>query len=126
MLTSKFVSGGRSLPHPSRVKPQLLATGPDQVFSWDITKLKGPSKGVYYSAYVMIDIYSRKIIHVEVHTREDKVLARDFIDAAIRANRGVLPRYIHSDNGGPMTSGHRRAAPVGAGYHQVVVATQGQ
>ena len=91
--------------HPSRVKPQLLATGPDQVFSWDITKLKGPSKGVYYSAYVMIDIYSRKIIHVEVHTREDKVLARDFIDAAIRANRGVLPRYIHSDNGGPMTSG---------------------
>lgn len=91
--------------HPPRVKPQLLATGPDQVFSWDITKLKGPIRGVYYSAYVMIDIYSRKMIHVEVHAREDQVLARDFIDAAIRANRGVVPNFIHSDNGGPMASG---------------------
>lgn len=90
--------------HPPRVKPQLLATGPDQVFSWDITKLKGPIRGVYYSAYVMIDIYSRKIIHVEVHAREDQGVARDFIDAAIRTNRGVLPNFIHSDNGGPMTS----------------------
>ena len=90
--------------HPARVKPQLVATGPDEVFSWDITKLKGPCRGVYFNAYVMIDIYSRKIIHVEVHAREDQVLARDFIDNAIRANAGVLPRYIHSDNGGPMTS----------------------
>ena len=90
--------------HPPRVKPQLLATGPSQVFSWDITKLKGPVRGVYYSAYVMIDIYSRKIIHAEVHSREDKALARDFIDAAIGANNGIVPNYIHSDNGGPMTS----------------------
>lgn len=90
--------------HPARVKPQLVATGPDEVFSWDITTLKGPARGVYYYAYVMLDIYSRKIIHAEVHARQDQQLARDFIDRAIRANAGVLPRYIHSDNGGPMTS----------------------
>lgn len=90
--------------HPPRVKPQLLARGPDEVFSWDITKLKGPHRGVFYNAYVVMDIYSRKIIHCEVHAREDQVLARDFLAAAIRANGGVVPAFVHSDNGSPMTS----------------------
>ena len=45
--------------HPARTVPELVATGPGQVYSWDITKLAGPVKGVYYDAYVMIDIYSR-------------------------------------------------------------------
>ncbi len=50
------------LRHPTYHKPELLATGPNQVWSWDITKLRGPSKGVYYYLYVMIDIYSRYVV----------------------------------------------------------------
>ena len=50
------------LRHPAYHKPELLATGPNQVWSWDITKLRGPSKGVYYYLYVMIDIYSRYVV----------------------------------------------------------------
>jgi putative transposase len=88
--------------HPPRVIPQLVATGPNQVWSWDITKLKGPGRGVWFNAYVIMDIYSRKIIHVQVHARENQVLACDFIAAAVATNGGVAPGYIHSDNGGPM------------------------
>ena len=90
--------------HPPRVIPELVASGPDQVFSWDITKLKGPTKGCYYDAYVIMDIYSRKIIHCEVHDGESGPLARDFLTNAIRANAGAVPRYVHSDNGTSMTS----------------------
>ena len=50
------------LRHPAYHKPELLATGPNQVWSWDITKLRGPSKGVYYYLYVIIDIYSRYVV----------------------------------------------------------------
>ena len=50
------------LRHPAYKKPELMATGPNQVYSWDITKLRGPSKGVYYNLYVIIDIYSRYVV----------------------------------------------------------------
>ena len=83
---------------------QLVADGPDQVWSWDITKLKGPFRGLYYDAYVMLDIYSRKNIHWEVHSTENGELAQDFITNCIIANRGVVPGTIHSDNGTSMTS----------------------
>ena len=49
--------------HPPRVRPELVATGPNQVWSWDITKLKGPWRGVYFDLYVMIDIFSRNAVH---------------------------------------------------------------
>lgn len=52
--------------HPAKVCPELVATGPRQVYSWDITKLAGPVKGTYFDAYVMIDIYSRYIVGVHV------------------------------------------------------------
>ena len=90
--------------HPPRAIPTLLAAGPDEVFSWDITKLPGPRRGVFYDAYVIIDIYSRKIIHWQIHPGENGPLARDFLDAAIRANGGVMPGVVHSDNGTSMTS----------------------
>jgi len=90
--------------HPARVRPELIADGPDQVWSWDITKLRGPWRGQYYDTYVMLDIYSRKAIHREVHTSETGVLAAAFIDAAIAANNGTMPTTIHSDNGTSMTS----------------------
>jgi transposase InsO family protein len=88
--------------HPPRKIPELHATGPNQCWSWDITKLRGPVKGIWYCAYVMIDIFSRKVIHAEVHPYERELLARDFITAAVAANGGVLPGYVHSDNGSPM------------------------
>ena len=52
--------------HPAQVCPELVATAPRQVYSWDITKLAGPVKGTYFDAYVMIDIYSRYIVGVHV------------------------------------------------------------
>jgi transposase InsO family protein len=90
--------------HPARVRPELVAHGPDQVWSWDITKLKGPVRGTYFDAYVMLDIFSRKAIHWEVHLTENGELARDFITHAIAANCGSMPGTIHSDNGTSMTS----------------------
>jgi transposase InsO family protein len=94
----------RQATHPPRSIPELLATGPDQVWSWDITKLRGPVTGVWLCAYVLIDIFSRKIIHAEVHPRELELLAKDFLAAAVTANAGVAPRYVHSDNGSPMVA----------------------
>ena len=74
------------------------------VWTWDITKLKGPWRGTYFDLYLMIDIFSRKAIHQEVHYGEDGVLASAFMRHAIAANGGTMPRYIHADNGTSMTS----------------------
>ena len=90
--------------HPPRVRPELVADGPDQVWTWDITKLKGPWRGTYFDLYVMIDIFSRKAIHQEVHLTETGDLAAEFIENAIAANGGARPGYIHADNGTSMTS----------------------
>jgi len=90
--------------HPPRVRPELVADGPDQVWTWDITKLKGPWRGTYFDLYVMIDIFSRKVIHQEVHLTETGELAGDFIENAIIASGGARPGYIHADNGTSMTS----------------------
>jgi putative transposase len=90
--------------HPPRVRPELVAHGPDQVWTWDITKLKGPWRGTYFDLYVMIDIFSRKAIHHEVHLTETGDLAKEFIENAIIANGGARPGYIHADNGTSMTS----------------------
>lgn len=90
--------------HPARVRPELVADGPGQVWSWDITKLKGPIRGVYFDAYVMLDIYSRKVINWEIHNTETGELAKDFIENSVAANHGTTPITIHSDNGTSMTS----------------------
>jgi putative transposase len=90
--------------HPPRVRPELAADGPGQVWTWDVTKLKGPWRGIYFSLFVMLDIFSRKAIHYEVHLTEDGGLAKEFIENSIKANDGARPLYIHAGNGGPMTS----------------------
>jgi len=90
--------------HPARKKPELLATGPSQIWSWDITKLKGPARGVWYLLYVIMDIYSRKVIHWEIWPTETGILAREFIEHAIAANDGVVPESVHADRGTSMTS----------------------
>ncbi|MGH8967869.1 MAG: transposase, partial [Actinomycetes bacterium] len=88
--------------HPARAVPELIATGPGQVYSWDITKLPGPARGVYYDAYVMIDIYSRYIVGAHVHAREDGVLAEEMM-AEVFGVHGI-PIVVHADRGTSMTS----------------------
>jgi putative transposase len=67
LLRERGQSGGRraQATHPAKKKPELMADGPNQVWSWDITKLKGPARGIWYLLYAIIDIYSRKVINWE-------------------------------------------------------------
>jgi putative transposase len=88
--------------HPAKVCPELVATGPRQVYSWDITKLAGPAKGTYFDAYVMIDIYSRYIVGVQVHAHESGVLAKEMMEQIFTVH-GV-PLVVHADRGTSMTS----------------------
>jgi putative transposase len=91
------------LRHPAYHKPELLATGPNQVWSWDITKLRGPSKGIYYYLYVMIDIYSRYVVGWLIAEVESAELAEQLI-AETCTKQGVQRAQltIHADNGSPM------------------------
>lgn len=91
--------------HPEYVKPQLVATAPNQVWSWDTTKLPGPTKGSYFTLYVIIDIYSRYIVGWQVTKSESAAAAQDLIDACCkqqRVTRGQLT--IHADRGSPMVA----------------------
>ena len=90
--------------HPALVKPELLATGPSQVWSWDITKLRGPAKGIWFHLYALIDIFSRYSPGYLVCAAEDSVVAADFIDDAIARNGGLIPHTVHADRGTSMTS----------------------
>jgi transposase InsO family protein len=93
----------RQATHPAKVKPELCANGPSQVWSWDITKLRGPTKGVWYHLYVLIDIYSRYNPGWIVSTVEESHLAADFLADSIARN-GVAPHTVHADRGTSMTS----------------------
>ncbi len=90
---------------PTYAAPELLATAPCQVWSWDITKLRGPQAGIWYSLYVVLDIFSRKIVGWRLETREDAELAEALI-AESYIREGVKPHQLtlHADRGAPMTS----------------------
>jgi putative transposase len=93
------------LRHPSYKKPELLATGPNEVWSWDITKLRGPAKWAYYYLYVILDLFSRYVVGWMVAEREAGVLARRLIAETIERQgieRGQLT--IHADRGPSMRS----------------------
>jgi putative transposase len=106
LLRERGQSGERraQATHPARKKPELEATGPNQVWSWDITKLKGPARGIYYLLYVIIDIFSRKVIWQEIWPTETGTLAKEFIERAIEENGGIKPGAVHADRGTSMTS----------------------
>ncbi len=89
--------------HPAMVKPELMADGPSQVWTWDITKLRGPAKGIWFQLYVLIDIYSRFNPSWIISPVEDSLLAKDFIAEAIDRN-GDVPHTVHADRGTSMTS----------------------
>ena len=92
----------RQATHPPRTVPELQATGPRQVYSWDITKLAGPVRGQYFDCYVMIDIYSRYIVGAHVHHTETAVLAVELMTEVFGVH-GV-PTVVHADRGTSMTS----------------------
>jgi putative transposase len=86
-------------------RPELLANGPNQVWSWDITKLMGPQKWTYFYLYVMLDIFSRYVIGWFVSDRENGSLAKHFIDECCqKQNIKEEQLTIHSDRGSPMKS----------------------
>ena len=95
----------RQATHPATVKPELLAVAPNQVWSWDITKLLGPAKWTYYYLYVIIDIFSRYVTGWMVAASESAALAENLISATCHKQQisaGQLA--IHADRGSSMTS----------------------
>jgi transposase InsO family protein len=91
------------LRHPVYRKPELLAERPNQVWSWDITKLMGPTKWSYFYLYVILDIFSRRVVGWCVADAENAVLFRPLLDDAIEKHHvpsGQLS--LHADRGGPM------------------------
>jgi putative transposase len=93
------------LRHPVYNKPELLATAPNQVWSWDITKLMGPYKWTYFYLYVIIDIFSRYVVGWMVADGESTTLAKRFIRESCD-KQGIVEGQltIHSDRGPSMTS----------------------
>ena len=91
--------------HPDYKKPELLATGPNQVWSWDITKLRGPVKWSYFLLYVIIDIFSRYVVGWMVSTHESAVLAERLIKESI-LKHGIERNQLtlHADRGSSMKS----------------------
>ncbi len=91
--------------HPQYTKPELLATAPNQLWSWDITKLKGPEKWTYFYLYVILDVFSRCVVGWMVATCESAALAEKLIrDTCTKQGiqRGELT--LHADRGSSMTS----------------------
>jgi putative transposase len=95
----------RQATHPPRVRPELVARRPNAVWSWDITKLKGPDKGQWYDLYVVLDIFSRYVVAWCVAPAESGELAKALIEGAL-VRQGIEPGTltIHADRGSSMTS----------------------
>ena len=91
------------LRHPNHPKPELLATGPNQVWSWDITKLLGPVKWTYYYLYVVLDIFSRYVVGWMVADREAAALARELVgQTCLKQGIQAEQLTLHADRGSPM------------------------
>jgi putative transposase len=93
----------RQATHPAHKKPELIANGPNEIWSWDITKLHGPEKWTYYYLYVILDIYSRYAVGWMLARAEQADLSKKLIKETI-LKQGVAKNQltIHSDRGSPM------------------------
>ena len=86
-------------------KPELLATRPNELWSWDITKLRGPRKWTYYYLYKIMDVYSRTVVGWMVAHRESKALARTLIDETCKRQNIIKGQLtLHADRGSSMKS----------------------
>jgi transposase InsO family protein len=93
----------KQLRHPAYQKPELLAEKPNEVWSWDITKLMGPQKWSYFYLYVILDIFSRRVVGWCVADAETASLFKPLFDDAV-AKHSIMPGQLtlHADRGGPM------------------------
>ena len=93
------------LTHPPYAKPELLAERPNELWSWDVSKLKGPAKWTYYYLYVILDVFSRYIVGWTVQYRETGQLAKALIEQATEQQQ-ITPKILtlHADRGAPMRS----------------------
>lgn len=99
--------------------PRLEAMAPNQCWSWDITKLRGPAKGVLYYLYTILDIYSRCVVGWTLATRESESVAHALIRRACQ-REGVDPTQLtlHADRGGPMIAGSVAELLMELGVHE--------
>lgn len=100
--TQQVTDRRRQARHSARDCPELVATAPREVYSWDTTKLPGPVKGTYFDAYVMIDIFSRYIVGAHVQTHESGLLAAEMMTETFAVHG--IPNVVHADRGTSMTS----------------------
>ena len=91
--------------HPHYTKPELLATAPNQLWSWDITKLKGPVKWTYFYLYVILDVFSRYVVGWMIASRESATLAKKLIGETC-VKQAITPEQLtlHADRGSSMKS----------------------
>lgn len=91
--------------HPPYRKPELLATAPNQLWSWDITKLRGPAKWTHYQLYVILDVFSRYVTGWMIAYRESAELAKRLIEHSCR-KQNIVPGQltVHADRGSSMQS----------------------
>ncbi len=96
------------LTHPGYAKPELLAERPNELWSWDVSKLKGPAKWTYFYLYVILDVFSRYVVGWTVQYRENGQLAKALIEQATEQQQ-ITPKVLtlHADRGAP-----QRAKPV--------------
>jgi putative transposase len=93
------------LRHPAYAKPELLAERPNQLYSWDITKLLGPAKWTYYYLYVILDVFSRYAVGWTVQHRESATVAEQLIAQAVEQQKVTRDQLtVHADRGSSMTS----------------------
>ena len=102
--TRRSASAATSMRHPSYAAPELLATRPNELWSWDITKLLGPRKWTYYYLYVILDVFSRYVVGWMVAQRESATIAERLI-AETCERQGIEPGQLtlHADRGSSMT-----------------------
>ena len=94
--------GRARTPRHSRPK-EYVATGPNKIWSWDITYCRGPVRGQFYYLYLVVDVWSRKIVGWAVHEQESEQLAAELIrEVVLREGVDGKQLVMHSDNGGPM------------------------
>lgn len=93
------------LVHPTYAKPELVAERPNELWSWDITKLRGPTKWTYYHLYVILDVFSRYVVGWTIQHRESSRIAEQLIAQAIE-QQGITPGQltVHADRGSSMRS----------------------
>ena len=101
--TARSANAATNCRHPVYQKPELLAEAPNQVWSWDITKLMGPAKWSYFYLYVILDIFSRRVVGWCVADAENTALFKALFDETF-AKHDVPPGQLtlHADRGGPM------------------------